>query len=102
MRITRRGFTAGLAGTILAAPFTRLLTGEGRARAQGAAAARRLLVFYSPNGTLHRYWRPEGDADNFRFIEGGILEPLADRRDQLLLVDGLDFYNGDNHEGGAD
>lgn len=99
--LSRRGFGLGLAASLLAGPFARLLA-PGAAQAQGgpAPAARRLLVFYAPNGTVHRFWRPEGGERDFRFPAGGILEPLAEWRDRLVVVDGLDFLTGDNHEGG--
>ena len=92
--LTRRQTTAAL----LAAPFFGLL---GKARAQGGAPrARRLLVFSSPNGTIHRHWRPQGGERDFVFAEGSILEPLTAWRDRLLVVDGLNFLTGNNHEGG--
>ncbi|MCB9523988.1 MAG: DUF1552 domain-containing protein [Myxococcales bacterium] len=99
MGVTRRGFTAGLAGTLLAAPFTRLLTGTAHAQ-DGGAGPRRFMVFYGPNGTVHAHWRPQGTPQDYRFQAGGVLEPLAARKAQLLLVDGLDFATADNHEGG--
>ena len=69
----------------------------------GGASARRLVVFFSPNGTVHEHWRPEGggaEGADFSFPAGSILEPLAAQKDDLLIVDGLDFKNGNNHEGG--
>jgi len=98
MRITRRGFTAGLGATLLAAPFVRLLT--GKAHAQAAGGAQRLLIFFSPNGTIHRHWRPTGGERDFAFPAGSILEPLTPWRAQLVVVDGLNFFTGNNHEGG--
>lgn len=62
--------------------------------------ARRLVVFFSPNGTVHRRWRPEVTGERFRFPAGSILEPLAPIADQLTIVDGLDFVGTSNHEGG--
>jgi hypothetical protein len=99
--LTRRGFGAGLAASLLAGGYARLLA-PGAARAQGGPvpAARRLLIFYAPNGTVHRFWRPEGTERDFRFAAGSILEPLADWRDRMVVLDGIDFLTGDNHEGG--
>jgi hypothetical protein len=98
MSITRRGFSAGLAAGLLAGPFGRLLSGG--ARAQGAPRARRLLIFYSPNGTVHQFWRPQGGPRDFVLPAGGVLEPLAAHRDDLVFIDGLNFINADNHEPG--
>ncbi|MCA9527299.1 MAG: DUF1552 domain-containing protein, partial [Myxococcales bacterium] len=96
MTWTRRSFTTSLAAGLLAAPFCRLI---GPARAQ-TPPTRRLLIFFSPNGTLHRHWRPTGGERDFQLPAGSILEPLAAWRDRLAIVDGLDFFTGDNHEGG--
>ncbi|MEZ4466666.1 MAG: DUF1552 domain-containing protein [bacterium] len=97
MTWTRRSFTAGLGAALLAGPFCRLL--GGTAHAQGVAP-RRLLTFFSPNGTIHRHWRPTGGERDFVLPPGSILEPLGPWRDRLVIVDGLDFFTGDNHEGG--
>lgn len=91
----RRTFLASLGAAILSG---RLL--EGRALAQNRAAAKRLVVFFSPNGSVLRHWRPTGSETNFNFEAGTILEPLLPIKDKLVVVDGLDFYNASNHEGG--
>ncbi|GAB4567024.1 MAG: hypothetical protein Tsb0020_19230 [Haliangiales bacterium] len=96
--IGRRKFNIGLGCTLLAAPFLGLL--QRRAQAAGEAGARRLILFFSPNGTIHHQWRPTGSGASFEFPAGSILEPLAAHRDDLVICDGLDFYGADNHEGG--
>lgn len=83
---------------LLAAPWAHLLTGA--ARADESAVARRLVVFFTPNGTVHAHRRPSGEGSTFEFPAGSILEPLTDLRDQLILIDGLNFDGADNHEGG--
>lgn len=98
MHLTRRQLLHGIGGALLAAPFARLLTGT--ARAQGAPTARRLIIYFSPNGTIHQHWRPTGGERDFAFAPGTMLEPLAPHRDDLVVIDGLDFYTGTNHEGG--
>lgn len=95
--VNRRKFLAGMGATLLAAPYCQLLTGEARAQAAGAT---RFLIFFSPNGTVHQHWRPEGSEESYSFPSGSILEPLSHLRDQLLVLDGLDFHNGNNHAGG--
>ncbi|MFV8754511.1 DUF1552 domain-containing protein [Nannocystaceae bacterium ST9] len=85
---------AGLAGVPLLGSFAR------RSRAAGDGPARRLVVFFSPNGTIPQFWTPSGSGSNYAFPAGSILEPLAGLEDQLLLIEGLDFYEADNHEGG--
>ena len=67
--------------------------------ARAEDAPQRLLIFFSPNGTVHEHWRPEQQTA-LSFRSGTILEPLAGWEDQLLVMDGLDFNEADNHEGG--
>ena len=71
-----------------------------RTRAAADSTARRLVVFFSPNGTVPAHWSPSGSETDFTFPAGSILEPLTAIKDQVIVVDGLDFYGADNHEGG--
>lgn len=74
----------------------------GRARAARAAEgiAKRLVVFFSPNGTIPQHWRPTGSGTTFDFPAGSILEPLTEVKSKLVVIDGLDFKGTSNHEGG--
>jgi hypothetical protein len=72
------------------------------ARAQALGSVRRLLIFFSPNGTVHRFWRPAGSEASFSFAPGSILEPLAGWESRLLILDGIDFKGVSNHEGGME
>jgi len=59
---------------------------------------------FSPNGTVHPFWRPTGSDATFAFPAGSILEPLAAHAQSLLVLDGLDFERtrGGSHEGGME
>ncbi|MBC8068016.1 MAG: DUF1552 domain-containing protein [Deltaproteobacteria bacterium] len=95
----RRRFIHALGGGLAALPVLGGL--GGRSRAGGSSpAAQRLLVFFSPNGTVHEHWRPQGGETDFSFASGSVLEPLADLRERLIVCDGLDFVAATNHEGG--
>lgn len=94
----RRDLLRGSAAALLAAPFLRLL--ERPAHAAELGGARRLLVFHTPNGTIHDHWRPQGGGGALGFPTGSVLEPLAGLEPDLLVLDGMDFNTGDNHEGG--
>lgn len=98
MNTTRRKFLATAAGGVLAAPFVRLLGPTAAEAASGQA--KRLLIFFSPNGTIPRLWKPTGSGGSYRFGDGSMLEPLQGLEDDLLVVGGLDFYQATNHEGG--
>lgn len=99
MTISRRRFLGGLAATTLAAPFYRLLEQEAYASTT-PGTAQRLLVFFTPNGTVHHLRRPTGSGTSFAFPSGSVLEPLQAIRDKIVLIDGLDFHEASNHEGG--
>lgn len=94
IRFSRREF---LRASLLAAPFVSLLS---RARAAGPRVADRLVVFYTPNGTVHRFWRPMGAGDTFQFPPGSILSPLAPYARDLIVCDGIDFAGVTDHEKG--
>ncbi|MEZ4408105.1 MAG: DUF1552 domain-containing protein [Polyangiales bacterium] len=95
-RFGRRTFVYGAALAAVAAPF---LT-RRPVRAGGTAGARRLVVFFSPNGTVHQRWRPSGSGGSWSFPAGSILEPLASVKRHLVVLDGVDFVGASNHEGG--
>jgi len=93
----RRRLLRGLAATALAAPFASILGDHARAT---PGPAKRLVVFFSPNGTIHGKRRPTGGELDFAFPSGSILEPLASVKDRLVLIDGLRFADTSNHEAG--
>jgi hypothetical protein len=73
------------------------------AMAQGAAQPKRLLIIFTPDGTLHNQWRPTGSATDFTLPH--ILKPFESLRDDLLVLDGIDnkiygMGDGDAHEQG--
>lgn len=103
---TRRGYGRrsflGALGTLAAGP---LLGGLFTPRASAQAAAgrpRRLVIFFSPNGTVHRHWRPTGEGSRYAFAVGSILEPLTGLERELLILDGVDFKGVSNHEPGME
>ncbi len=97
---TRRQFVGGGLAALLAAPFVAQLAAPAKARAQGRVGARRLVVVFTPNGTVHRHWRPVPRGGGFELAPGSILEPLAPVRDDLVVLDGVDYVGVSNHEGG--
>jgi hypothetical protein len=99
IHLNRRRFVAGSAATALAAPFARLLSPPALA-SDGSGSAKRFLVFFTPNGTIHDHWRPEGGETDFVFPEGSVMESLTPHRERLLVIDNMDFCTGNNHEGG--
>ncbi len=98
--LNRRRFLQFAGVGLVAAPFVNLLR-TGRARA-AAGGAKRFIVFFSPNGIVHSHWRPMGGGADFSFPAGSILEPLTPHKDDLIVMDGLNFFQADNHEGGME
>jgi hypothetical protein len=97
---------ASLSAALVAGPFYRTLLAPSLARAQATPAgiARRIIFWFTPNGTVHAHWRPTGSGTSYAFAPGSILEPLADHRGELIVLDGVDFerVRGGSHEGGME
>jgi hypothetical protein len=101
MSMRRRKFLTALGASALAPLLARTSVPFGPvARAQSAPGVKRLLIFFSPNGTVpKRYW-PTGAGASFSFAKGSALEPLAGLEPRVLLLAGVDFKGVSNHEGG--
>ncbi len=101
-RFGRRAFLRGAGGVVVALPFLSSLARP--ARAQGTSVfPKRFIVFFSPNGTVRKHWRPFGGERTFQL--GSILEPLEPHRDQLLILKGINMTTakngpGDGHQTG--
>jgi hypothetical protein len=96
--LSRRRFLHAAGAASLAAPFYNFLSGSARAAELGSA--KRLLIFFTPNGTVPNMHWPTGSGRSFSFGADTAFEPLSPIRDDLLILKGLDFYNATNHEGG--
>lgn len=82
----RRRMLASLGAGALAAPFVPLL--------QSAAGGpetppKRLVMFFSPHGTIRDEWLPTGGETDF--VLPTILQPLEPFRDRTLVIDGLEI-----------
>lgn len=96
-RFTRRAFFGGLAAGTALMPFIPITHSE----AGGTMFPRRLILFFSANGTLHENWAPSGAGTNFTLSP--ILSPLEPYKDKLLILDGLQVIRqgiGDGHQMG--
>ena len=61
-------------------------------RAVAAPAQPRLLLFFTPHGTVWDQWRPGGGEADFTFSP--ILKPLEKHRSRLVIVDGIEIKSG--------
>ncbi len=85
---TRRQFAQLLAGAFSTLPLLEALP----ARAQdGAAAPKRLVLLYNPNGTITDAFWPTAGATEREFTLGPILQPFADFQDRLLVLNGIEI-----------
>jgi hypothetical protein len=80
---TRRQVLAGLGASAALAPFVPLLNVSG----QEAVVPRRLVLFYTPHGTVWNQWRPTGAGTEFELSR--ILKPLAPYQKKVVVIDGL-------------
>ncbi|MFN5974720.1 MAG: DUF1552 domain-containing protein [Planctomyces sp.] len=96
----RRAFLRGC-GALLGLPWFESCPGVRLAAAAGRAAAGppvRSAFIYFPNGVWEKSWVPEGAGRDY--VLSPTLQPLADVRDDVLVLTGLDKKNshgGDGH-----
>ena len=98
MSLSRRQLFKGLGALGLAS--SSLLSPHRISYSQSMNRPKRLFLFFSPNGVVHQLWRPQVVGESFQILEDQVLTPLIPYQEDLILIDGLDFYTGNNHEGG--
>lgn len=90
--LPRRAFLRGF-GTAVALPFldamAPALTALNRS---GAKPVLRLAFLYVPNGIIMKDWTPKTEGAGFEFTP--TLKPVEPFRDRMLVLSGLDQYNG--------
>ena len=98
------GGAAGAAGAAASLPVLRSLT-ESKGKAADTFP-KRLVVWFTPNGTVGEQWFPQSGGEN-DFVLGRILKPIEDAgfRDKMLVMNGLDMKStaagpGDGHQKG--
>jgi len=86
----------GLGSAAALAPFL----GSLRTARVSAAAPKRLLFVYVPDGCIPARWHPTGTETNFTLPE--MSAPLEKIKQHLVFIDGLTMYSGGaTHEGGS-
>src|SRR5881392_3516908 len=97
--LPRRTFLRGL-GTAVALPFldamVPALAALNRPRAKPVV---RMAFLYVPNGIIMKDWSPQTEGAGFEFPP--TLKPVEQFRDRLLVLSGLDHYNGQSLGDGA-
>ncbi|MBX2798092.1 MAG: DUF1552 domain-containing protein [Myxococcales bacterium] len=85
-RPTRRDLLLGAAGLGALAPFVPVLQGHA-----APTPATRLVLFFTPHGTIRDRWLPTGSERSFVLPE--ILAPLARHQQSLVVLDGLNVID---------
>jgi hypothetical protein len=83
MTTSRRRFLAGLGATCVAAPLLPILNASG----QEALFPKRLILFFTPHGTIWDAWMPTGSGTDFAL--GPILKPLERHQKKLVVLSGI-------------
>ncbi|HEY2574315.1 MAG TPA: DUF1552 domain-containing protein, partial [Verrucomicrobiaceae bacterium] len=85
----RRGFLRGV-GATLALPWLEIMTPlSARAAAKASASPPlRFLTIFQPNGVFPKAWDVQGEGRNYQLSP--ILEPLAEFRDDMIVLSGID------------
>jgi Protein of unknown function (DUF1552) len=85
--LPRRTVLRGI-GATLSLPFLESMVPAFAARGSAAGKApHRFQTFYVPNGMAMEYWSPKGEGAAFELSP--VLQPLAEYRNQMLVLTGL-------------
>jgi len=93
--ISRRSFLRGLGAGVALAPFVPLLNATG----QEMRYPKRLILFYSPDGTGYNDWAPSGSGTSY--TPGAIHEPLMAHKPNINILGGLSLTAAGAGEGHA-
>jgi hypothetical protein len=86
MSLSRRSFLAALSATALT-PFLPILNVSG----QEPTFPRRLVLFYTPHGTVASAWTPKGSERDFTLSR--ILAPLEKHKSKLVVLSGINMQD---------
>ena len=82
---SRRQLLKALGVSAAAAPFVPVLHGWAEAQ----TAPKRIFLLFSPHGVIPDAYWPTGSETAFNFPAGGILEPLAAHKGDMVIYKGL-------------
>jgi hypothetical protein len=101
-RLSRRNFLRGLGGAAIALPLLNFVD-AGRSHAGPPSFPKRIVFWYTPDGTIQNAWWPTGTPAAFTLNR--IMKPLEPFKQQLVILENLDMgvtYSGpgDMHQVG--
>jgi hypothetical protein len=100
--ISRRVVLRGAGGGLLSLPLFNDLVAR-KARAQSAPFPKRLVVIFTPNGTIAEGFWGSNSATGTNWTPGSIFTPLMAHKNDIIVMDGIDMSaaqeagNGDAH-----
>ena len=84
--VSRRAFLAGL-GALAASPFIPILNASG----QEKLLPKRLILFFTPHGTIKQAWTPTGSEQQFTLSP--ILKPLERHQSKIVVLSGINMQD---------
>ncbi|HEU0124161.1 MAG TPA: DUF1552 domain-containing protein [Bryobacteraceae bacterium] len=97
--LSRRTLLRGF-GTAVALPFLDSMTPAMAAPNRiGGKSPVRMAFLYVPNGVIMKDWTPKSEGSGYELTK--TLQPLAEHRERMLVLSGLDQYNGQSLGDGA-
>ncbi len=88
--MNRRSWLRGLGACAAGASLARFTP---RARAAGAEIPKRLLFFYTQQGTLRNLWAPSGSGSSFQL--GELHTALEPHKSKLIFLNGMDMRSNE-------
>lgn len=92
--LSRRQFARLFAGACSALPLLESIPAFGQETP--SPGPKRLIMLYNPNGTIGEEFWPAAGATETAFELGRILQPLAEFKDRMLLLRGLNLAVADH------
>lgn len=90
--LSRRALLRGF-GTAVALPvLDSMVPALAAPGANPAGSPSRMAFLYVPNGIIMKDWTPKGEGASFEFTK--TLKPVEAFREKLIVMSGLDHYNG--------
>jgi hypothetical protein len=88
-RLTRRALLRGAGGVAVGLPLLDIMSPARPAAAAGTAPPKRLITFFSPDGTIYPAWAPTAGATPDAFTLSRVLAPLAANQPHIVVLDGI-------------
>jgi hypothetical protein len=86
-RVSRRALLRGAGSVAIGLPFLEAMSPLRRAAAATGMPPKRLITFFSPDGTILNNWTPAGSGTSFTLSP--VLAPLAPNQQHIVVLSGV-------------